>query len=109
MNAWLVKSEPDVYSIEHLRKDKKTAWHGVRNYQARNFLKDMKKGDKVLFYHSSCDVPGIAGVASVVREAYADPSQFDRKGEFYDAAATEDAPRWFCPELKFEKQFAAPV
>lgn len=109
MSGWLVKCEPEVYSIDHLRRDKKTHWHGVRNYQARNFLKEMKKGDSVFYYHSNCDQPGIVGVASVVREAYPDPSQFDRKGEFFDESATEDAPRWFCPDLKFEEKFAAPV
>lgn len=109
MACWLVKSEPDVYSIDDLKRDRKTAWHGVRNYQARNFLRNMVKGDKVFFYHSSCQVPGIAGTATVSREAYPDPSQFDRKNDFYDGAATEEAPRWFCPDIQFEGKFANPI
>ena len=105
MSCWLVKSEEDVYSIDNLKRDKKTHWNGVRNYQARNYLKAMKRGDAVLFYHSNCDEPGIVGLASVDKVAYPDPSQFDKKSEYYDGKSPVDAPRWFCPDVKFEKKF----
>ncbi len=109
MNYWLVKSEPYVFSIEDLARDKVTHWDGVRNYQARNFLREMKKGDAVLYYHSNEDPIGVAGVATVYREAYADPSQFDKKNKYYDEKATKEKPRWFCPDLKFKKAFKAVV
>ena len=96
MNYWLFKSEPTTYGIDHLAKDKVTAWTGVRNYQARNFMRDaMQKGDRGFFYHSSCEVPGIAGIVEVVRAAYPDETQFQRKSRYYDAGAKKDAPRWF--------------
>ena len=107
MKHWLMKSEPDVFGIDDLARAPKrtTGWEGVRNYQARNMLRDdFRKGDLAFFYHSSCDVPGIAGVVQVVREAYADPTQFDRKSEYYDAASTPEAPRWFCVDVKLEKR-----
>src|SRR5262245_7071195 len=105
MNYWLFKSEPTTYGIDHLAKDRVTAWTGVRNYQARNFMRDrMKAGDCGLFYHSSCEVPGIAGIVEVVRSAYPDETQFDRKSRYYDAGATRDEPRWFNVDLKFVKK-----
>jgi len=105
MNYWLFKSEPSTYGIDHLAKDKVTAWTGVRNYQARNFMRDrMKAGDGGLFYHSSCEVPGIAGIVEVSRSAYPDATQFDRKSRYYDAGATRDEPRWFNVDLKFVKK-----
>jgi predicted RNA-binding protein with PUA-like domain len=105
MNYWLFKSEPTTYGIDHLARDKVTAWTGVRNYQARNFMRDrMKAGDRGLFYHSSCEVPGIAGIVEVVRSAYPDETQFERKSRYYDAGATRDAPRWFNVDLKFVKK-----
>jgi len=105
MNYWLFKSEPSTYGIDHLAKDKVTAWTGVRNYQARNFMRDgMKKGDRGLFYHSSCEVPGIAGLVEVARAAYPDETQFDRKTKYYDSAATPENPRWFNVDLKFVKK-----
>src|SRR5690606_21021807 len=87
MNYWLMKSEPSTFSIDHLAraKNQTTGWDGVRNYQARNFLKEMKKGDLAFFYHSSCAVPGIAGIVSIVREAYPDRNAFDPKDDHYDA------------------------
>ncbi len=107
---WLMKSEPDVYSIEDLEKDGRTHWDGVRNYQARNTMRDdMKKGDGVLFYHSRVPPMGVSGVARVVREGYADPSQFDKKSKYHDEKATKDAPRWFCVDIAFEKQLARVV
>lgn len=99
---WLIKSEPDVYSIDDLAKDGKTSWDGVRNYQARNSMRDdMAVGDLVLFYHSNAKPPGVAGVARVCRESHADPTQFDPKSKYYDAAATKDAPRWQLVDVEF--------
>jgi predicted RNA-binding protein with PUA-like domain len=98
MRYWLMKSEPDEVSIDDLAAapKKTTAWFGVRNYQARNFMRDdMTVGDGVLFYHSSCDEPGIAGFARVSKRAYPDATQFDRRSKYYDAKATPNAPRWF--------------
>lgn len=105
MSFWLVKTEPDVYSIDDLKRDKVTHWHGVRNYQARNFLRAMKKGEEVLVYHSNAEPPGIVGIATVAREAYPDPSQFEKKSEYFDPKASKENPRWFCPELKFKRKF----
>ncbi len=101
-----MKSEPDVFSIDHLKKDKTTLWEGVRNYQARNFMmNDMKKGDEILFYHSSCEPPGIAGLAVVTKEKQPDPSQFDKKSKYFDSKATKEKPIWYCVEVGFEKKF----
>ena len=97
MANWLMKSEPDVFGVDHLAAEpKKTAaWWGVRNYQARNFMRDdMKLGDQAFFYHSSCPEPGIAGIMRVSRLAYPDSTQFDPKSEYYDPAATREKPRW---------------
>jgi predicted RNA-binding protein with PUA-like domain len=105
MNYWLFKSEPTTYGIDALAKDGATAWTGVRNYQARNFMRDtMKKGDRGFFYHSSCEVPGIAGIVEVSRAAYPDETQFERKSDHYDAGATKDNPRWFNVDVKFVKK-----
>ena len=107
MRYWLMKSEPDDVSIDHLaRMPKQTvAWYGVRNYQARNFMRDqMQIGDRVLFYHSSCAQPGIAGLAEVCTRAYPDETQFDRNSKYYDAKATRDNPRWVNVEVKFVKK-----
>ncbi|KPK08690.1 MAG: hypothetical protein AMJ64_02445 [Betaproteobacteria bacterium SG8_39] len=97
MRHWLMKSEPDEFSIDDLlaAPGRCTAWSGVRNYQARNFMRDeMRKGDGVLFYHSSCPEPGIAGLAEIASDAYPDATQFDRKSPYYDPKATRTAPRW---------------
>ena len=102
---WLVKSEPDVYSIDDLRRDKRTAWNGVRNYQARNHMRAMRKGELVLFYHSSSDPTGVAGVAKVVKEAYPDPTQFDRKSEYHDPKSPKEDPRWWLVDVGFVKRF----
>jgi predicted RNA-binding protein with PUA-like domain len=107
MQHWLLKSEPDVFGIDDLERAPKrtTGWEGVRNYQARNMMRDgMRKGDLAFFYHSSCEVPGIAGIVKVVRESYADPTQFDPKSEYYDAASTPDEPRWFCVDVQFVRR-----
>jgi predicted RNA-binding protein with PUA-like domain len=106
MNYWLMKSEPDVFSIDDLKMKKKSGWDGVRNYQARNFMRDdMKLGDMVLFYHSSCEVPGVAGLAKVSKTSHPDPSQFDSKSDYYDPKATQLAPRWFMVEVEFVEKF----
>lgn len=106
MNYWLMKSEPDVFSFSDLKKrPKKTEpWNGVRNYQARNFMRDeMKIGDLVLFYHSSCEVPGVAGIAKVSSSPYPDETQFDKKSEYFDPKATKEVPRWFLVDVTFEE------
>ena len=106
MQYWLMKTEPDVYSIDDLARDKKTYWDGVRNYQARNFMRDaMKPGDLVFFYHSNAEPPGIAGVAEVAREGYPDPSAFDPKDGHFDPDSKKDKPTWVVVDLKFVKKF----
>jgi predicted RNA-binding protein with PUA-like domain len=105
MRYWLMKSEPEAYSIDQLAKDKTAPWTGVRNYQARNFMRDqMQKGDKVFFYHSSCDEPGIVGIAEVCKLAYPDETQFDKKSPYYDEKSTRDNPRWLHVDVKFVKK-----
>jgi predicted RNA-binding protein with PUA-like domain len=107
---WLVKSEPTSYSIDHLKKDKKTAWTGVRNYTARNFMRDgMQLGDPVLFYHSSCPVPGVYGVAKVASASYPDPTQFDPASPYYEPRATKDKPVWYLVDIAFVKKLDKPV
>lgn len=106
MNYWLMKSEPDVFSIDTLKNKKKSGWDGVRNYQARNFMRDnMKKGDTVLFYHSSCEIPGVAGLARVSKESHPDPTQFDAQSDYFDPKATKENPRWFMVEVEFVEKF----
>jgi predicted RNA-binding protein with PUA-like domain len=103
-----MKSEPDVFSITHLEnaQNKITPWEGVRNYQARNFMRDqMKIDDQVLFYHSSCEVPGVAGIAVVNSVPYPDPTQFKKDSEYFDASATKEKPRWFLVDVKWQKTF----
>jgi predicted RNA-binding protein with PUA-like domain len=109
MNYWLMKSEPGSYSIDDLARDGRTMWDGVRNYRARNYMKEMKEGDLVLFYHSNADPPGVAGVAKVAREAYADPTQFDPKSKYHDPKAEEDAPRWWLVDVQFVEKLDAVV
>ena len=104
MGYWLMKSEPDTYSIDHLARDRKSAWEGVRNYQARNHLRAMKVGDLAFFHHSSATPPGIAGIARVSREAYADPSQFDPESDYYDPKSKRDDPRWSLVEIEFVRK-----
>jgi predicted RNA-binding protein with PUA-like domain len=98
---WLIKSEPEVFSIEALRRDGKTHWEGVRNYQARNHLRAMQLGDLALFYHSNADPPGVAGVARICREAYTDADQFKAKSPYYDAQSKPDEPRWSMVDVEF--------
>jgi len=105
MKYWLMKSEPDVYSIESLKKEKKCLWDGIRNYQARNFMmKEMEVGDQVLFYHSNHKPPGIAGLAVISKEAQPDPTQFDKKSKYFDAKSSKENPRWHCVEVKYKKK-----
>lgn len=106
MNYWLFKSEPSVYSIDDLQRDKKTSWEGVRNFQARNFLKEqVKKGDLVFFYHSNVDPPGIAGIAEIVREGYPDHNAFDPKHKYYDSKSKKDKPLWYMVDVGFVRKF----
>lgn len=106
MKYWLMKSEPDVYSIDQLKKDKTTWWEGVRNYQARNFMmKDMQVGDDVLFYHSNAEPPGVAGLAKISKLAAPDKLQFDKKSEYFDPKASPEKPIWFCVEVEYLKKF----
>lgn len=104
MNCWLMKSEPDEFSIDDLARRKAEPWSGVRNYQARNYLRQMRVGDGVLFYHSSCAEPGVVGIASVATAAYPDPTQFDPKSDYFDAKATRMAPRWSLVDIKFKRK-----
>ncbi len=108
MNYWLMKSEPDVFGIDHLAraKNQTSAWDGVRNFQARNYLKnEMKVGDRAFFYHSSCEVPGIVGTMKVVREGYPDKAAFDPKDDHYDPDSNPDKPRWYVVDVKLDQKF----
>lgn len=106
MRYWLMKSEPDVFSIHDLERVKRSDWDGVRNYQARNFMRDdMRSGDLVLFYHSNAEPSGVAGIARVSRQSHPDLTQFDRKSEYYDPKATPEKPIWFLVEVEFVQAF----
>lgn len=109
MNYWLMKSEPEEFSIEDLKRVGEEPWSGVRNYQARNFMRDMKVGDSVLFYHSSCEVPGVYGLAKVSHVAEPDASQFDRKSEYFDPKAKQEKPIWYAVRVRYVKTFKKPV
>lgn len=102
---WLMKSEPDEFSIDALQKVDVEPWSGVRNYQARNYMRDgMQVGDGVLFYHSNCDEPGVVGLAEVASEAYPDPTQFDAKSDYHDPASTREAPRWLLVDVRYKRR-----
>jgi len=104
---WLMKSEPESYSIDDLKRDGKTYWDGVRNYQARNFMRDqMQVGDRVLFYHSNAEPPGVAGIAEVCKKASPDPSAWDPKDHHYDPKSSRENPVWVGVELKFVEKFS---
>jgi predicted RNA-binding protein with PUA-like domain len=107
MNYWLMKSEPDVYSISDLQRQGFTVWDGVRNYQARNFLKSMNVGDQAFFYHSNTNPPGIVGLMKIVETMVVDPSQFEVDGEYYDPKSTPDAPRWHTVKAQYLQTFPA--
>ncbi len=105
MSYWLMKSEPDAYSIDDLERDGREMWDGIRNYQARNMMRDdMKIGDEVFFYHSNCKEPGVVGIAKVVSEPYPDPTQFDRKSRYFDAKSDKGNPRWCLVDVEFVRK-----
>lgn len=106
---WLMKSEADVYSIDDLERDGRTMWDGVRNYQARNNMKEMSEGDRVLYYHSRQTPSAVTGLARVVREAYPDPTQFDPKNKYFDPKSDPDDPRWWLVDIAFEKKLERQV
>lgn len=105
MNYWLMKSEPEVYSISDLKRDRVTIWDGVRNYQARNYLRQMQVGDFAFFYHSNTTPPGIAGLMQVVTSEIVDPTQFDAKSPYYDPKSEPQSPRWYTVKVEFVKIF----
>ncbi len=109
MSHWLLKTEPGCYSIDDLRKDGRASWGGVRNFQARNFLRAMKEGDTCLFYHSNASPAAAVGVCRVVREHYGDPTQFDPKDDHYDADSIPTDPRWAAVDVAYVSTFAHPV
>jgi predicted RNA-binding protein with PUA-like domain len=106
---WLMKSEPEVYSIDDLRRDGSTAWEGVRNFKARNNMRAMTVGDEVLFYHSNADPSAVAGIARVSRVAYPDPSQFDEKSDYYDSKSNPEKPKWDLVDVEFVAKAKRPV
>ena len=108
--CWLFKSEPGSYSIDDLERDGRTSWEGVRNYQARNFMRDdMRVGDPVLFYHSSAEPPAVAGLARVARTAYPDPTARDPASDYYDPRASDADPRWYMVDIEFMTRFSHPL
>jgi predicted RNA-binding protein with PUA-like domain len=109
MNYWLLKSEPDVYSLDDLKEEGTDCWDGVRNYQARNNLTAMKPGDVGFFYHSRTKPPHIAGLCKIAKEAYPDPTAFDPEEKYYDPKSDPEAPRWFCPVVSYMCHFPKPV
>lgn len=110
MNYWLMKSEPDTFGIDDLEANRTEPWDGVRNYQARNMMRDqMKKGDRVFFYHSNCKEPGVVGLARVVREGYPDHTAFDPEAKYYDPKSDPERPRWFMVELEFERKLGRTI
>ena len=106
---WLMKSEPNDFSIDDLKRVKTEPWTGVRNYQARNFMRQMKPGDGVLFYHSNCEVPGIYGVGEVASPPYPDKTQFDRKSKYFDVKATPEQPRWDLVDVGYVRTLKRPI
>jgi predicted RNA-binding protein with PUA-like domain len=106
---WLMKSEPGDFGIDDLERVGVEPWTGVRNYQARNFMRDMQPGDGVLFYHSNTEVPGIYGIAEVASEAYPDKTQFDRRSKYFDEKASPEAPRWYLVDVRFVRTLKRPL
>lgn len=110
MKYWLMKSEPDVYGIDDLERDGRNMWDGIRNYQARNMMRDdMRIGDEIFFYHSSCKEPGIAGIARVASEPYPDPTQFDPGSRYFDSRSSTENPRWTVVDVEFVRHLRKPV
>ena len=106
MNYWLMKNEPEDYSIDDLARDKIEPWDGIRNYQVRNMIRDdMRIGDHAFFYHSNCEVPGIYGLMTICSAAYVDHTAFDKKAKYYDPKSDKSTPRWFMVDVKFKKKF----
>ncbi len=105
ISYWLMKSEPDVYGIHDLKREQTTLWDGIRNYQARNFMRTMAIGDRVFFYHSNCKPPGIVGLMEVCELGVVDPTQFDSSSKYHDAASKQDSPRWDCVRLRYLGEF----
>lgn len=105
MAHWLMKSEPDVYGIDDLAREGTTLWDGIRNYQARNFMRTMATGDRAFFYHSNTTPPGIVGLMEVIETHLVDPSQFDQSSKYFDPAASTEKPRWDCARLRYVKHF----
>jgi predicted RNA-binding protein with PUA-like domain len=106
---WLMKSEPTDFSIDDLQRVGTEPWTGVRNYQARNFMRDMQPGDGVLFYHSSTEIPGIHGIAEVASSAYPDPTQFQKKSKYYDGKSTQENPRWLLVDVRFVRKLDSAI
>jgi predicted RNA-binding protein with PUA-like domain len=106
---WLMKSEPGDFSIDDLARVGVEPWTGVRNYQARNFMRQMQVGDRVFFYHSNTEVPGVYGIAEVASDAYPDPTQFDRKSKYHDEKATREEPRWFLVDVRYVRKLKRPI
>ena len=110
MAYWLMKSEPDAYSIDDLERDGRDRWDGIRNYQARNMMRDeMRIGDKVLFYHSNCKEPGIVGIMKVASKPHADPTQFDPESKYYDPKSKEEDPRWMLVDVEFVRRLSRTI
>ena len=106
MAYWMMKSEPDVYGIADLEREETTLWDGIRNYQARNFMREMRVGDLAFFYHSNADPPGVVGLMEVVETGLIDPTQFDPQSPYFDAKATVEKPRWDCARLRYVRSFS---
>jgi len=107
---WLMKSEPDAYSIDDLKRDGRVPWDGIRNYQVRNMMRDdMRVGDKAFFYHSSCKVPAVVGIMRIASKPYPDPTQFDKKSKYYDPKSTEDEPRWILVDVEYQRHTKRPI
>jgi len=110
MAYWLMKSEPDVYGIDDMQRDGREMWDSIRNYQARNMMRDdMVIGDEVFFYHSNCKEPGVVGITRVVSKPYPDPVQFDKKSRYFDAKSTKDNPRWILVDVEFVRKLSRTI
>jgi len=110
MTYWLMKSEPDDYSIDDLERDGREPWDGIRNYQARNMMRDdMKMGDEVFFYHSNCKEPGIVGIMKIASKPYPDPTQFDKNSKYFDPKSAQDNPRWCLVDVEFVRKLARKI
>lgn len=110
MKYWLMKSEPDAFSIDDLKAVSQEPWDGVRNYEARNFMRDqMRPGDQVLFYHSNAKPPGVVGIAEVASDSYPDPTQYDEESKYFDPKSTDEKPRWYLVDLQYVKHLPRQV